>query len=160
MNEDEVKDEVKLDVQAEQQSFAKAITQTNDPVIKQTTFEQPLHVPPSVTLTAFTQPSPELPRSVSYEPSKLDLSHDTEPQKADVNLNLKIKFDAEESYNHVKRTVEDMQNAIQSMANDRNKRWIPAMRPINSFEEKPSLEQTNLIFEHRKEQFSEYPRWA
>lgn len=156
MNENEIK----LDVEAEQKSFANMLPQSNNPIIAETTIQQPLPTPPSINLNSFRQPTIQLPESVIFEPSKLDISHETEPQKADVSLDLKIKFDAEQSYNNVKHTIDDMQTAIQSMANDQNKRWIPPMRAINNFEEKPSLEQTNLIFDHRKEQFSEYPRWA
>jgi hypothetical protein len=39
-------------------------------------------------------------------------------------------------------------------------RWLPDPKASNDFEERPSLEQTNLIFDNRKERFSQYPKWA
>jgi len=149
-----------LDVEAEQKAFAPAIKPANNALQIETTAQASDPLPPSILFTTVAQPSPQLPSSVTYVPSKVDVSHNPEAQTADVRMNLKIKFDAEQSYNHLKKTMDDVQETLASTVNQIQTKWIPEPRAINSFEEKPTLEQTNLIFDSRMEKFSEYPRWA
>lgn len=130
-----------IDVGAEQQAFSAALTPSSIEA-------------PSVVSSAANQP---LPESIIYQPTSVNISSQTKAEVSGVALDLRIKFDAEDSYNQLKDVVDGVQ---QSVSGSNENRWIPDPKASDQFEERPSLEQTNLIFDNRKERFSEHPSWA
>lgn len=130
-----------IDVGAEQQAFSAALTPSSieSPGIVSSVADQPL------------------PQSIMYQPTNVNISEQTKAEVSVVALDLRVKFDAEDSYNKLKDVVDDVQ---QSVSGSNESRWLPDPKASNDFEERPSLEQTNLIFDNRKERFSQYPQWA
>jgi len=133
-----------LDISAEQQAFSNSIMSASEQM-------QEIQSNPDVI---------RLPDSMSYTPANVDVSAVTTAEASKVAMDLTIKFDPEEQYKALKETVDGMQKGIEQIGNDQHSKWIPFPRALNNFEEKPILEQTNLIFEERRSKFSEYPRWA
>jgi hypothetical protein len=151
--------QIAIDIQAEQQAFTSAIQGTNNSPsslnsIQNSTEELPTKVDFSASA------SPSLPPSISYVATPLDISHQTEAQVSKVAVDLTIKFDPEKEYDNIKKSVEELQSVVDSMNSDMHDRWIPFPRALNNFEERPTLEQTNLVFRERRDRFSQYPRWA
>jgi hypothetical protein len=133
-----------LDITAEQQAFSNSIMSASEQM-------QEIQSNPDVV---------RLPDSMSYAPANVDVSNATTAEASKVAMDLTIKFDPEEQYKALKETVDGMQKGIEQIGSDQHSKWIPFPRALNNFEEKPILEQTNLIFEERRSKFSEYPHWA
>tara|TARA_R110000868_G_scaffold308983_1_gene570400 strand:- start:1373 stop:1792 length:420 start_codon:yes stop_codon:yes gene_type:complete len=132
--------EFAIDVGAEQQAFSAALTPSS------------IELPATVS-SAANQP---LPESILYQPTNVNISSQTKAEVSVVALDLRIKFDAEDSYNKLKNVVDDVQQSVSSSIETK---WIPDPKAVSGFEERPTLEQTNLIFDNRKERFSQTPRW-
>jgi ribonucleotide monophosphatase NagD (HAD superfamily) len=133
-----------LDISAEQQAFSNSIMSASEQM-------QEIQISQDVI---------RLPDSLSYSAANVDVSSATKAEASKVAVDLTLKFDPEEQYKELKETVDGMQKGIQEIGNNQHSKWIPFPRALNNFEEKPILEQTNLIFEERRSKFSEYPRWA
>lgn len=133
-----------LDISAEQQAFSSSIMSASEQM-------QDIQINPDVI---------RLPDSMSFTPTNVDTSNATQAETSKVAIDLTVKFDAEQQYKSLKETVDGMQKGIEQIGNEQHSKWIPFPRALNNFEEKPILEQTNLIFEERRSKFSEYPRWA
>ena len=133
-----------LDISAEQQAFSNSIMSASEQM-------QEIQSNPDAI---------RLPDSMSYAPANVDVSNTTTAETSKVAMDLTIKFDPEQQYKELKETVDGMQKGIQEIGNNQHSKWIPFPRALNNFEEKPILEQTNLIFEERRSKFSEYPHWA
>ena len=133
-----------LDISAEQQAFSGSIMSASEQM-------QELQINPDII---------RLPDSMSFTPSRVDTSEATQAETSKVAIDLTVKFDAEQQYKSLKDTVDGMQKGIEQIGNSQQSKWIPPPRASDNFEEKPILEQTNLIFEERRLKFSEYPRWA
>ena len=133
-----------LDISAEQQAFSGSIMSASEQM-------QEIQVSPDAI---------RLPDSMSYTPSAVDVSATTQAEASKVSVDLTLKFDPEEQYKALKETVDGMQKGIEQIGSEQHSKWIPFPRALNNFEEKPILEQTNLIFEERRSKFSEFPRWA
>jgi Zn-dependent metalloprotease len=141
MNEDEVQ----MDVSAETKLFNPSLM----------SFEE--NKGPEATV----QPDLPLPKSIPYEASNIEIPKDIKMDVSDKSLGLEVKFDAESSYNELKTSVENLQSSLTSMHSDQYSQNLPSVpRAVNNFEEKPTLDQTNLIFEERRTKFSQYPKWA
>ena len=133
-----------LDISAEQQAFSGSIMSASEQM-------QEIQINPDII---------RLPDSMSFTPSGVDTSEATQAEASKVAIDLTVKFDAEQQFKSLKETVDGMQKGIEQIGNSQQSKWIPTPRAANNFEEKPILEQTNLIFEERRSKFSEYPRWA
>lgn len=133
-----------LDISAEQQAFSNSIMSASEQM-------QEIQSNPDAV---------RLPDSMSYTSANVDVSNATTAEASKVAMDLTIKFDPEAQYKALKETVDDMQKGIEQIGSDQHSKWIPFPKALNNFEEKPILEQTNLIFEERRSKFSEYPRWA
>ena len=136
--------DVVLDIVAEQQAFSNSIMSASEQM-------QEIQSNPDII---------RLPDSMSYTPAEVDISTATTAEASKVAMDLTIKFDPETQYKALKETVDGMQKGIQELGNEQQYKWIPFPKAVNNFEEKPILEQTNLIFEERRSKFSEYPHWA
>ena len=73
---------------------------------------------------------------------------------------MSLKFNAEDHYNSLKETVETLQTQINNNSNEMRNKWLPDPKAQNNFEEKPTVDPTNLIFLQRREKFSQFPHWA
>jgi hypothetical protein len=133
-----------LDISAEQQAFSNSIMSASEQM-------QEIQSNPDAV---------RLPDSMSYTSANVDVSNATTAEASKVAMDLTIKFDPEAQYKALKETVDGMQKGIEQIGSDQHSKWIPFPKALNNFEEKPILEQTNLIFEERRSKFSEYPRWA
>jgi hypothetical protein len=135
---------IKIDVDAEKQTFASAITPST------------LKMDPESSV----QIDSPLPPSIPYQPTKINLKTVPEAEVSKNALDLTIKFNAEDNYNNLKSAIDTLDTKINSNTNALVNRWIPDPKPANKFEEKPTVDPTNLIFVNRREQFSEFPHWA
>jgi hypothetical protein len=101
-----------------------------------------------------------LPESISYTATQPDIKNSAQAEVSKTAVDLKIKFDAEAQYKELRTSVDGIQSSISSLASNARDSWLPYPRPAEKFEERPLTEPTNLIFEARRERFSEFPRWA
>ena len=136
--------QVAIDLSAEQQVFSPSLANASEDL--------------NVVLTA--QNSLQLPESILFEPTKVNISEQTQAEVSKTLVDLDVKFDAEENFKNLKSTVADVQKTLTDTVDSISSRWIPNPKPASDFEERPSLEQTNLIFDERKDRFSRYPDWA
>lgn len=154
MNEEELS----IDVQAETKMFADVITPSelkeSDPASAQRSSELPESIPfaPSVEV--------ELPKSIPITPTTFDMDKDAVAEVANVNIGLSVKFDAEQELRSVKANMDDMEAKLSDTMSSIMPRWLPDPKAASKFEERATTDPTNLIFEARRERFSQYPRWA
>jgi hypothetical protein len=113
----------------------------------------------SFSLSEQLQPNVELAQSILLEPTKLENTSAPMAEVSKVAAGLSVKFDAESSYNQLSKKVEDIEQGFDSNMNLSGDRWIPYPRAQNKFEEKPTTDPTNLIFENRMDRFSNFPIW-
>ena len=135
---------IAIDVDAEKQIFSSAITPSS--------IQSPS--------ASVEQAEVNLPPSLPYTATQVNIKTNTQAEVSKTSLDLSIKFNAEDSYNNLKNAVDSLQSQVNSNSNQLVNRWIPDPRPANKFEEKPTVEPTNLIFVNRREQFSRFPHWA
>lgn len=77
-------------------------------------------------------------------------------------LNYTVKVDPEQVYEKTKKLqsqLDALQSGVNTMAGELNNSWIPNSNK-DDFEERPLIEATNLIFENRRDKFSEPPMWC
>lgn len=155
MNEQE---SFKLDVSAEQQAFAGIITpsQIESPQLQSNQSEPALPSSIIVDSGEFLK----LPDSIIITPTQLDVSTSPVAEVSKAAIDLEVKFDAESSYRNLSDQVVDMQSTLKSTVDNLTNTWIPNPRPASKFEERPSLDPTNIIFDARRARFSQYPHWA
>lgn len=134
----------KLDVQAEIKQFSPNI-QTDDEQIK-------------IALSGTN--TQQLPPSILYEPTQVNISVDPDVQVSKVASDIRIKFDPELEIKNLSKVVDGLDQQLSQTVNSIQSRWISDPKPSSDFEERPTLEQTNLIFDQRKEEFKKYPIWA
>ena len=178
---------ISLDVTAEQQLFAPSIKPSDlrsaqidnsmpedmalpESVVFKPSVDPPLHesvvyktigdppLPESVVFKTIVDPS--LMESIVYQATKVEVSEKTSAAVADVGIKLQVKFDPEASYKRLEENVDGLQNTVKSLADNTQNAWIPNPSPSSKFEERPTLEPTNLIFDARAERFAQYPNWA
>ena len=157
MNE-ETNDSFNLDVTAEQQAFSSVISPST---IESPQFSTPLKeipLPDSISIEAgqFLK----LPDSVAIKPSNLEYETSAVAEVSKTAIDLEVKFDAEASYRNLYDQVTDMQGTLNNAVNSLTNTWIPDPKAASKFEERPSLDPTNIIFDARRERFSQYPHWA
>ena len=77
-------------------------------------------------------------------------------------LNFNVKIDPEQVYEKtqiLESQVASLQSGVETMVNEMNSSWIPN-KNRDDFEERPLIEATNLIFENRRDNFSQTPSWS
>jgi hypothetical protein len=136
--------DIQIDVDAEKQVFAPALTPSS---IKMDT-------------ESVAQMDVPLPPSIPYTPTQVDIKSAPQAEVSKTALNMSLKFNAEDHYNELRETVDSLQSQIKNNSNEMRTQWIPDAKPENKFEEKPTVDPTNLIFLQRREQFSKFPHWA
>jgi hypothetical protein len=135
---------IAIDVDAEKQIFSSAITPSS--------IQSPS--------ASVEQAEVNLPPSLPYTATQVNIKTNTQAEVSKIALDLSIKFNAEDSYNNLKTAVDSLQSQVNSNSNQLVNRWIPDPKAANKFEEKPTVDPTNLIFVSRREQFSRFPHWA
>jgi hypothetical protein len=150
---------ISLDVTAEQQLFAPSI-KPSDIRSAQLDISMPedMALPESVVFKTIVDPP--LMESIVYQATKVDVSEKTSAEVADVGIKLQVKFDPEASYKKLEENVDGLRESVTSIADNAQNKWIPNPSPSSKFEERPTLEPTNLIFDARAERFAQYPTWA
>ena len=133
-----------IDVDAEKQIFSSAITPSSIQASSASVEQTEVNLPPSLPYTA----------------TQVNIKTNTQAEVSKTSLDLSVKFNAEDSYNNLKTAVDSLQSQVNSNSNQLVNRWIPDPKAANKFEEKPTVEPTNLIFVSRREQFSRFPHWA
>ena len=150
---------ISLDVTAEQQLFAPSIKPSD---IRSAQFDssipEDMALPESVVFKTIVDPP--LLDSIVYQATKVDISEKTSAEIADVGIKLQVKFDPEASYKKLEENVDGIRDSVTSLADNAENKWIPNPSPASKFEERPTLEQTNLVFDARAERFAQYPTWA
>lgn len=150
-----------IDIEAEQQLLSTSLTtKPSDIAVQETeTIATSFALPESLSLSEQLQPTVELPKSVLLEPTKLENASTPTAEVSNVAAGLSVKFDAESSYNQLSKKVEEIEQGFDSNMNLSGDRWIPYPKAQNKFEEKPTTDPTNLIFEDRMDRFSTFPVW-
>jgi hypothetical protein len=148
----------KIDVSAEQQAFANVITpsEIQTPQLQYEQSEPPL--PSSITVEAADFLKLPEPRIIT--PTEMDISTSAIAEVSKTAIDLNVKFDPESSYRNLSDQVDNMQTTLKSTVDNLTNTWIPNPRPASKFEERPSLDPTNIIFDARRARFSQYPHWA
>jgi hypothetical protein len=148
-----------LDVTAEQQLFAPSIKPSDIRSAQlDSSIPEDMALPESVVFKTIVDPP--LLDSIVYQATKVDISEKTSAEIADVGIKLQVKFDPEASYKKLEENVDGIRDTVTSLADNAQNKWIPNPSPASKFEERPTLEQTNLVFDARAERFAQYPTWA
>lgn len=158
MNEDQLQ----IDVQAEQQLLSTSIiTNPSDLSVQKTENIVPsFNLPESLKISEQIQPTVELPESILLESTKVNFADAPLAEVSSVAIGLNVKFDAESSYNQLSKKVDAMEEGFETSLNQNLDRWIPYPKAQNKFEEKPTTDPTNLVFDDRMFKFSSIPAWA
>ena len=150
---------ISLDVTAEQQLFAPSIKPSDLRSAQlDSSMPEDMALPESVVFKTIVDPP--LMESIVYQATKVDISEKTSAEVADVGIKLQVKFDPEASYKKLEENVDGIRDSVTSIADNAQNKWIPNPSPASKFEERPTLEPTNLIFDARAERFAQYPNWA
>lgn len=150
---------ISLDVTAEQQLFAPSIKPSDIRSAQlDSSIPEDMALPESVVFKTIVDPP--LLDSIVYQATKVDISEKTSAEIADVGIKLQVKFDPEASYKKLEENVDGIRDTVTSLADNAQNKWIPNPSPASKFEERPTLEQTNLVFDARAERFAQYPTWA
>jgi hypothetical protein len=150
---------ISLDVTAEQQLFAPSIKPSDIRSAQlDSSIPEDMDLPESVVFKTIVDPP--LLDSIVYQATKVDVSEKTSAEVADVGIKLQVKFDPEASYKKLEENVDGIRDSVTSLADNAQNKWIPNPSPASKFEERPTLEQTNLVFDARAERFAQYPTWA
>jgi hypothetical protein len=150
---------ISLDVTAEQQLFAPSIKPSDlRSASIDSSIPEDMALPESVVFKTIVDPP--LLESIVYQATKVDISEKTSAEVADVGIKLQVKFDPEASYKKLEENVDGIRDSVTSIADNAQNKWIPNPSPASKFEERPTLEPTNLIFDARAERFAQYPNWA
>ena len=150
---------ISLDVTAEQQLFAPSIKPSDVKSAQiDSSMSEDMPLPESIIFKTLVDPP--LLQSLVYQATQIEGSEKTTAEVADVGIKLQVKFDPEASYKRLEENVDGLQNTVKSLADNTQNAWIPNPSPSSKFEERPTLEPTNLIFDARAERFAQYPTWA
>ena len=103
-----------------------------------------------------------LPETIFYTPTEIDLHTKIVPQIAKLDTDFVIKMDPEEAYSKAEETeakLEEIRGGMFDMYNNIKNSWLPNNNK-DEFEERPTTEPQNLIFEARRDRMSMAPKWA
>jgi hypothetical protein len=135
---------IAIDVDAERQIFSSAITPSSIQSSSASAEQTEVNLPPSLPYTA----------------TQVNIKTNAQAEVSKTSLDLSIKFNAEDSYNNLKTAIDTLDSKVNSNSNQLVNRWIPDPRSADKFEEKPTVEPTNLIFVNRREKFTQIPNWS
>lgn len=85
-----------------------------------------------------------------------------EAQKKEIgSVGFEIKMQPEMAYKKAEMLEEkilQLQTGMMDVVKQMNNSWIPN-KNFDNFEERPTVEPTNLIFEARRDRMSQFPAW-
>lgn len=103
-----------------------------------------------------------LPESIPYTATTFEMSEGVAPEIQKLEMEFGVKIDAEEAYSKAEETEKKLENMSKSMVElytQFQPQWLQNTNK-DPFEERPTTEPTNLIFEARKDRTSLPPYWA
>jgi hypothetical protein len=103
-----------------------------------------------------------LPETIFYTPTDVDIDTKIKPQISSLDTDVTIKVDAEEAYSKAEETekrLNEVRDGMLDMYNNMMNSWLPNNNK-DDFEERPTTEPQNLIFENRRDRMSMAPKWA
>lgn len=100
---------------------------------------------------------------ILIESSEINSAKSVNAQSSNANIsNMEIKMDASDAFKKaesVAKQVDDVQRGMGELADGMKNSWLPS-REEDAFEERPTTEPTNLIFEQRKARMMIFPEWS
>jgi hypothetical protein len=103
-----------------------------------------------------------LPETSFYTATDIDSGTRVAPQIAIIDKDFNIKMDAETAYSKAEETekkLNEVKDGMLYMYNNMMNSWLPNNNK-DEFEERPTTEPQNLIFENRRDRMSMPPKWA
>lgn len=104
-----------------------------------------------------------LPESIPYTATDINNNNsDVVPEIQKLEMDYGVKIDAEEAYSKAEETekkLEEMTKSVVELYGQFQPTWFQNMNK-DSFEERPTTEPTNLIFDVRRDRMSQAPYWA
>jgi len=103
-----------------------------------------------------------LPETSFYTATDVDTDTRVAPQIAIIDKDFNIKMDAETAYSKAEETekkLNEVRSSMLDMYNNMMNSWLPNNNK-DDFEERPTTEPQNLIFENRRDRMSMPPKWA
>jgi hypothetical protein len=103
-----------------------------------------------------------LPETSFYTATDVDTGTRVAPQIAIIDKDFNIKMDAETAYSKAEETekkLKEVKDGMLDMYNNMMNSWLPNNNK-DEFEERPTTEPQNLIFENRRDRMSMPPKWA
>ena len=103
-----------------------------------------------------------LPETSFYTATDIDSGTRVAPQIAIIDKDFNIKMDAETAYSKAEETekkLNEVKEGMLDMYNNMMNSWLPNNNK-DEFEERPTTEPQNLIFENRRDRMSMPPKWA
>jgi len=103
-----------------------------------------------------------LPETSFYTATEVDTGTRVAPQIAIIDKDFNIKMDAETAYSKAEETekkLKEVKDGMLDMYNNMMNSWLPNNNK-DEFEERPTTEPQNLIFENRRDRMSMPPKWA
>lgn len=104
-----------------------------------------------------------LPQPIPFLSTEVPIRQEIKPQLATSSgVNFTVKMEAEQAYKkteQLEKKISEMRGGIEDFYNEMKKSWIPNSNR-DDFEERPTTEPNNLIFEARRTRMSLQPPWA
>lgn len=132
------------------------------PIISPQPMEVTTEVSSNIPLTPM-EVDAQIVDPVIIQAAQLDMPKQLGAEKASTNIpGMNIKMDANDALNatqNVAKQVGELRENMGEVANSIKNSWIPT-RETDQFEERPTLEATNLLFEDRKIRMMAFPEWS
>jgi hypothetical protein len=77
-------------------------------------------------------------------------------------VDMDIKVEASDAYQKaesLEQQIKDIKVGMQDISSNVKNNWVP-LKDFDEFEERPTTEPTNLLFEQRRNRISEFPEWS
>lgn len=108
-------------------------------------------------------PDMPLPDPVVFKATELDMSEAVKAESAQVTgLDFDVKMDVQEVYERTEQLEEkmgEMYGGFQDLYENVKNKWLP-IKDKDEFEERPTIEPRNLIFDARRDKMSMPPNWS
>jgi hypothetical protein len=102
-----------------------------------------------------------LPETILYTPTE-NVKLDIVPPSSSIQLDYSVNVSAEEAYDKAEETekkLNQMAMGMNELYSQFQKPWLENQNKDN-FEERPTTEPTNLIFNDKRDRMSTFPQWA
>ena len=117
------------------------------------------------TPSEFINIQPDIPLAdpILFQATEIDMSETVKAESAQVTgLDFDVKMDVEAVYERTEQLEEkmgEMYGGFQDLYENVKKSWLP-IKDQDEFEERPTTEPQNLIFNTRRDKMSMPPYWA